>query len=49
MKGHQILQKTMKKVRDKAKDQVLKELAGLALPLIQTHLEVSREEAQTLS
>ncbi len=49
VKGHQILQKTMKKVRDKAKDQVLKELAGLALPLIQTHLEVSREEAQTLS
>ena len=42
--GHQLMQKTMEKVQSTAADATLKRLASTALPLIQKHLEVSREE-----
>jgi putative membrane protein len=42
--GHQKLEKTMKKVQSKAADATLKAVAETALPLIQTHLQVSQDE-----
>jgi putative membrane protein len=42
--GHQMLQKTMEKVQSKAADATLKLVASTALPLIQKHLEVSKDE-----
>ncbi|HEX8296528.1 MAG TPA: DUF4142 domain-containing protein [Chthoniobacteraceae bacterium] len=49
VKGHEMLQKTMTKVQDKAQDPALKSLATAALPLIQTHLEVSRDEIAAMA
>ena len=42
--GHQKLRKTMNKVQSKAADPTLKAVAEAALPLIQTHLQVSQDE-----
>jgi len=44
VKGHELLKETMTKVMKKANDQDLKMLASTALPLIQTHLQVSKDE-----
>ncbi|SDK31550.1 putative membrane protein [Catalinimonas alkaloidigena] len=44
VRGHELLQKTMSKVQSKAQDETLKTLAATTLPLIETHLQVSRDE-----
>jgi putative membrane protein len=49
VKGHEELEKTMTKVREKAADGMLKALAETALPLIELHLTVSKDEAATLA
>lgn len=43
VKGHEKLEKTMSKVQARAADPNLKALASAALPLVQTHLQVSRD------
>lgn len=43
VKGHEKLEKTMSKVQANAQDPALRSLAGAALPLVQTHLRVSRD------
>ena len=43
VKGHQLLQKTMTMVNANAKDAGLKKLATVTLPVIRTHLSVSRD------
>jgi putative membrane protein len=43
IKGHELLQATMQKVSKSAKDPALKKLATATLPVIRTHLSVSRE------
>ncbi|HYF36727.1 MAG TPA: DUF4142 domain-containing protein [Prosthecobacter sp.] len=48
VKGHELLQETMTRVQEKAEDADLKALAATALPLIQTHLQVSRDEMAAL-
>jgi len=42
IKGHEKLEKVMATVQSQAKDSNLKNLASIALPLIRTHLQVSR-------
>lgn len=42
--GHEMLKATMTKVRAEAQDEGLKALAAAALPLIETHLTVARDE-----
>jgi putative membrane protein len=49
IKGHEELKKTMTKVRSEAKDPLLKSLAETALPLIEMHLTVSKDEAESLA
>jgi putative membrane protein len=44
VKGHQLLDKTMSKVEQRAADPTLKALAAAAHPLVRTHLQVSRDE-----
>lgn len=44
IKGHELLQQTMTTVSSTAKDATLKQLAVGTLPVIRTHLTVSREE-----
>lgn len=44
VKGHELLDKTMSKVQQRAADPSLKALAAAAHPLVRTHLQVSREE-----
>ena len=46
--GHEELKKTMTKVRNKATDMMLKSLAETALPLIEMHLTVSKDEVASL-
>ena len=48
VKGHEALKQTMTKVRDKATDTLLRSLAETALPLIEMHLTVSKDEVATL-
>lgn len=43
VKGHQLLQATMTKVSTTAKDATLRKLAMTTLPVIRTHLTVSRQ------
>ncbi len=43
VKGHELLQKTMVTVNGTAKDPALKKLAAATLPVIRTHLAVSKE------
>lgn len=43
IKGHELLQATMNTVNSSAKDATLKKLATATLPVIKTHLSVSRE------
>jgi putative membrane protein len=45
IKGHEKLKDTMEKVQSKAESQVLKDLANTTLPIIKTHLQVSKDEA----
>jgi putative membrane protein len=47
--GHQKLNKTMMKVQSDAADATLKTVASTALPLIQTHLQVSKDEMKDLA
>lgn len=42
VKGHEKLEKVMSTVQSQAKDSNLAELAGIALPLIRAHLQVSK-------
>jgi putative membrane protein len=49
VKGHEKLDKTMSKVQSKATDPALKGLASAALPLVRTHLEVSRAVVSKMS
>ncbi len=49
VKGHEELRKTMTKVKSEAKDPMLKALAETALPLIETHLSVSKDELAMMS
>lgn len=44
VKGHEKLQKTMTKVQSNAADASMKSLAAATLPVIKTHMQVSREE-----
>lgn len=44
VKGHEKLQKTMTKVQSSAADASMKSLAAATLPVIKTHMQVSREE-----
>ncbi len=44
IKGHELLQKTMQMVNAKAQDADLKKLATATLPVIRTHLSVSKDE-----
>jgi putative membrane protein len=46
--GHEKLKKTMTKVKEQAGDALLKALAETALPLIEVHLTVSKDEVATL-
>lgn len=46
--GHQLLQATMQQVSSTAKDPTMKALAKATLPVIKTHLKVSREEQMTI-
>ena len=46
--GHQKLMKTMTKVKMNAKDTFLKALAENALPLIEIHLTVAKDEVSSL-
>jgi putative membrane protein len=48
VKGHQLLQKTMSTVNANAKDASLKKLAAATLPVIRTHLSVSRDLQRTM-
>lgn len=47
--GHEMLLKTMQKAISKAGDDAIKKLATTALPLIQTHLQVSTDEAASFA
>lgn len=49
VEGHEMLRETMMKVQSKAADPDLKALAVTALPLIETHLQVSRDEMAGMS
>jgi putative membrane protein len=49
VKGHEELKRTMMKVSKEAKDPMLKALAETALPLIEVHLAVSKDEVATMS
>lgn len=49
VKGHEKLEKTMNKVQTRAEDPELKALAAAALPLVQTHLQVSRDSLAKMS
>jgi putative membrane protein len=46
--GHVLLQKTMTTVNANAKDPALKKLAVATLPVIRTHLTISRDMKQTM-
>ncbi|MCW1912948.1 DUF4142 domain-containing protein [Luteolibacter sp. GHJ8] len=46
--GHEKIKKTMTKVKEQAGDALLKALAETALPLIEVHLTVSKDEVATL-
>jgi putative membrane protein len=46
--GHEELKKTMTKVKAEAKDPLLKALAETALPLIEVHLTVAKDEVAPL-
>jgi putative membrane protein len=48
VRGHQLLQKTMTTVNASAKDAGLKKLAAATLPVIRTHLSISRNLQQTM-
>lgn len=48
VKGHELLQKTMTTVNANAKDAGLKKLATVTLPVIRTHLSVSKELRKTM-
>ena len=43
IKGHELLQATMNSVNSTAKDATLKQLATATLPVIKTHLSVSKD------
>lgn len=49
VKGHEKLDKTMTKVQSKAADPALKGIAAAALPLVRTHLQVSRDVVSKMS
>jgi putative membrane protein len=49
VKGHERLQKTMSKVQSNATDASLKALATATMPVIQTHLQVSRQALDKMS
>jgi putative membrane protein len=46
--GHEKLEDIMEKVQSKAESDVLKKLAGATLPIIKTHLQVSKDEASDM-
>jgi putative membrane protein len=48
IKGHEKLKDTMEKVQKKAESSALKALADAALPLIRTHLQVAKDEADDM-
>ncbi len=48
VKGHELLEKTMSTVNSTAKDPSLKQLATATLPVIRTHLTVSRDIRSTM-
>jgi putative membrane protein len=48
IKGHELLQKTMTTVNGTAKDAALKGLAAATLPVIRTHLSVSKDVKSTM-
>ena len=49
VRGHEKLQETMEKVRSKAENPALKQVASAALPLIQVHLQVSKDESSDMA
>lgn len=49
VKGHEKLDKTMSKVQSRAADETLKTLAATALPLVRTHLQVSRAVVEQMT
>lgn len=48
VEGHELLKSTMNRVREKADDAAIKNIATTALPLIETHLQVSKDEMADL-
>lgn len=48
VKGHEELQRTMTTVNSSAKDPALKAMAAATLPVIRTHLQVSREVSSSM-
>jgi putative membrane protein len=48
IRGHQLLETTMKTVRRSANDATMKALAMATLPVIKTHLKVSKKERREL-
>ena len=48
VEGHKQLKATMSRVREKAEDAAIKSLATTALPLIESHLQVSQDEMAEL-
>ena len=48
IKGHELLQATMNTVNSTAKDATLKKLATATLPVIKTHLSVSKDVKSTM-
>ena len=49
IEGHEMLKKTMAKVSKEATSPTLKEIAGAAMPLIEVHLQVSKDEAADMA
>jgi len=45
VKGHETLKTVMEKVKSEAKDENLQEISKIALPLIELHLTVAKDEA----
>lgn len=49
IKGHELLQTTMQTVRSSASNDTMKALAKATLPVIKTHLKVSKDEKKEMN
>ncbi|MGC4015066.1 MAG: DUF4142 domain-containing protein [Luteolibacter sp.] len=46
VKGHQVMQETLEKIRAEAKDEALRQIAILSLPLVKVHVRIAAEMAE---